>query len=430
MSSKKDSSDKDLIKYKSFSDICEEMLEGISSDSDKKSKIEENILDLFRGVVDYGFENPTPIQAKTIIPLHLGKDIIAQSQSGTGKTGAFTIGFLSRINPNKHVPQAIILATTRELAAQINSVCKNISKHMGIKTCLSIGGDYMSVTQNIREAKNSHVIIGTPGRVGNIISDGIKDKTLKIKHVKTFILDEADALLSDDFKDQIQKIIMELDKKAQICIFSATLDESTLEITDNFMNDPLTITLEEEELSLDIIKQFKVELEYENNKIPTLFDLYKKLTITQAVIFANTVNRAKYIHSKMEENDHQVGLIHGQMSCDERVDILKSFRKGEIRVIIATDVIARGIDVQQIGLVFNYDIPQDKTTYLHRIGRSGRYGKIGVAINFVVLKPESGKRKKPKRFDLDKLDDIRSHYKNQVDHLPNPDTINKILMGK
>lgn len=426
MSSNKDSSDKDIIKYKSFSDICEEMLERVPTNSDKKSKIEENIMNLFRGVVEYGFESPTPIQAKTIIPLHSGRDIIAQSQSGTGKTGAFTIGFLSRINPSKNVPQAIILATTRELATQINSVCKNISTFLGIKTCLSIGGDYMGVNKNIQDAKTSHVIIGTPGRMGNII----KDKGFKMKYVKTFILDEADALLSDDFVEQIQEIIMELDKSAQICVFSATLDEKTLKVTENFMSDPLTITLKKEELSLDIIKQFRVELEFENYKIPTLFDLYKKLTITQAVIFANTVNRAKYVHSKMEENGHEVGLIHGQMTCDERVDILRRFRKGEIRVIIATDVIARGIDVQQIGLVFNYDIPQDKVTYLHRIGRSGRYGKIGVAINFIVAKPDSGRKKKPKKMDIEKMEDITNHYNNQIEHLPNPEKINKILMGK
>ena len=284
----------------------------------------------------------------------------------------------------------------------------------------------MGVNKNIQDAKTSHVIIGTPGRMGNII----KDKGFKMKYVKTFILDEADALLSDDFVDQIQEIIMELDKSAQICVFSATLDEKTLKVTENFMSDPLTITLKKEELSLDIIKQFRVELEFENYKIPTLFDLYKKLTITQAVIFANTVNRAKYVHSKMEENGHEVGLIHGQMTCDERVDILRRFRKGEIRVIIATDVIARGIDVQQIGLVFNYDIPQDKVTYLHRIGRSGRYGKIGVAINFIVAKPDSGRKKKPKKMDIEKMEDITNHYNNQIEHLPNPEKINKILMGK
>jgi len=426
MTSNTDLSDKDIIKYKSFSDIYEEMLENIPSDSDKKSKIEETIMNLFKGVVDYGFENPTPIQAKTIMPLHLGRDIIAQSQSGTGKTGAFTIGFLSRINPAKHMPQAIILATTRELATQINSVCASISEHLKLKTCLSIGGEYMGVNKNIQEARTSHIIIGTPGRVGNIV----KDKSIKMKYVQTFILDEADALLSDDFVEQIHEIIMELDKSAQICVFSATLDEKTLKITENFMSDPLTITLKKEELNLDIISQFRVELEFENYKIPTLFDLYKKLTITQAVIFANTVNRAKYVHSKMEENGHEVGLIHGQMTCDERMDILRRFRVGEIRVIIATDVIARGIDVQQIGLVFNYDIPQDKITYLHRIGRSGRYGKKGVAINFIVSKSDSGRKKKPKKMDNEKMEDITNYYSNKIEHLPNPEKINKILMGK
>jgi len=415
------------LKYDSFNDICEDMLN--KEEINKDDKKEETILNLFRGVVSYGFDKPTPIQEKTIIPLYSGVDIIAQSQSGTGKTGAFTIGLLSRINLDNNFPQAIIVATTRELALQINSVCKNISQYMNVKTCLSIGGQYMNISENMKQVKNSHIIIGTPGRINNIINN----KGFSMDNIHTLILDEADALLENDFIDQIKSIIIKINKKAQICVFSATMDKNTLDVTKMFIQNPYIIKLKDEELSLDIIKQFKIELDHEKYKLDTLFDLYTKLTITQAVIFANTVNRACYIYERMKKDGHQVGLIHGKMTSEERVEILRKFRKGEIRVIIGTDVIARGIDVQQIGLVFNYDIPNDKKTYLHRIGRSGRYGKLGVAINFVVTNERnyrrSNKRNNRNQSDYDKIYDIQTHYKNEIVHLPNPDEINAILMG-
>lgn len=438
--------------YESFNDIYEKMLDDIStyresvrdgSGSEKSSdesddgleewisSREEDIRNLFEGVVEYGFDCPTPIQGKTIIPFFRGQDIIAQSQSGTGKTGAFVIGLLSRIETCNHFPQVILLATSRDLATQINSVCKKIAQFMGIKTCLTIGGDYMSVRQNVKEAKNSHIIIGTPGRVNNIISD----KAFDINKVKTFVLDEADALLSEDFVDQIKSIIGKLPGDAQMCVFSATIDNEALEVTKNFVSkEPLIIKLKEETLNLEVIKQFRINLKSEDIKIPTLFDLYSKLTISQAVIFANTVRRAEYVYNQMCEKGYTVGLIHGDIGYEERLETLKRFRKGELRAIIATDVIARGIDVQQIGLVFNYDIPQNRKVYLHRIGRSGRFGKIGVAINFAVSQYDRRDRgrKTNKRItpDNDKLKDIMSHYKNDITVMPSPNTINDILLGK
>lgn len=425
MSNNNKLSEEDLYKYKSFSDIFEQLFKNVPT-TDTGKKMEIVYQQLAQGICDHGFDNPTLIQARTIIPLSEGKDIIAQSQAGTGKTGAFAIGLLTRINAARNYPQAIVLATTRELASQINAVCKSIAVHMNITTCLSIGGDHMSVSKNIREAKRAHIIIGTPGRINNII----ESNSFQMKYVKSLILDEADALLSDDFVEQIEKVIRKLDEDAQICIFSATMDKTTLELAENFIKDPLTITLEDDQVNLKVIRQFNVEIKYENDKIDTLFDLYKRLTITQAVIFANAVSRAKYIYEQMTANGHIVGLIHGQMTSDERVNTLKKFRKGELRALVATDIIARGIDVQQIGLVFNYDIPSNKETYLHRIGRSGRYGKNGVAINFVVTRPDNSRNRKIKYTDYDKLDNITFHYKNQIDAMPNPDVINHILMGK
>ena len=416
--------------YETFDQIYDDMLETIVKKCTNEQVVKhcsDNLMKLFKGVAEYGFDIPTPIQAKTIFPIFSGKDIIAQSQSGTGKTGAFTIGFLTRINPAKLFPQIIILATTHELAIQIESVCNNISKHLGIKTCLSIGGENKSVGENIKQCKNSHVIIGTPGRVYNII----EERSFNTNNITTFILDEADALLHEDFIDQIRKIIMKLPSSTQMCVFSATFDKNTMTHTKKFMKDPFIITLEEEELSLDIIKQFKVELPLEQYKIDTLFDLYTKLSINQAVIFVNTVKRAVFVYNSMKKNGHQVGLIHGKMTYIERIDILKQFRTGELRAVIATNIISRGIDIQQIGIVFNYDIPQSRQDYLHRIGRSGRYGKIGVAINFVISENKQfRKQNKNLISDVDKLYDITSHYKNVINDLPLPDDINNILMGQ
>ena len=411
-----------IIKYESFDDIYEAILNHNTNISDKEKETFEQLL---KGIADYGFEQPTPIQSKSIVPLHTGKDLIAQSQSGTGKTGAFSIGLLSRINPIIKSPQGIVMATTRELATQINSVISKISKFMDVQTCLSIGGDYMSVGENIKQASVSHIIIGTPGRISNLIME----KAFNIKKIKTFILDEADALLNNDFIEQIRKIIINLSKKTQICVYSATFNNTTLEYTSKFLNNPVKIYLEEEKLSLDVIQQYKVCLENEKYKIPTLIDLYTKLSITQAVIFTNTVARAIYVHNALQMDGHEIGLLHGKMECQERLNILEDFRNGKVRVLIATDIIARGIDIQQIGLVFNYDIPKDKEIYLHRIGRSGRYGRIGIAINFIITY-ENNRRQYKYQTDVQKIEQITDYYKNMIDFLPDPEELNDILLGK
>jgi ATP-dependent RNA helicase len=254
-----------------------------------------------------------------------------------------------------------------------------------------------------------------------------------MKHIKALVLDEADALLGSDFRDQIKSILMKLEEDAQICIYSATIDNETLELAENFIEDPLIVTMNEDKLNLDLIQQFKIEMNCDDDKLPTLFDLYGQLTITQAVIFANSINRAKVIYDAMREEGFEVGLIHGHMSSEERVNTLASFRRAEFRVLLATDVIARGIDVQQIGLVFNYDLPKERKTYLHRIGRSGRFKKKGIAINFVVrYNDRRGRDRRNRRnniSDYEKLDNITSHYKNTIHHMPRPDKINEILMG-
>lgn len=339
--------------------------------------------ELLKGIFDYGFKTPSKIQNVAIKEIYDGNDVIAQSQSGTGKTGAFTIGSLSIINPEEKNPQILVLATTRDLATQICTVFTNISKYMGISVQLCIGGTKVKTNSNKDPYKNirtSHVLIGTPGRIHEYITL----KAFDPQKLKIFVLDEADALLKDDFIDQIKNIIVELDANTQIAIFSATYPKAVIEIANAFMSKPKQILLKRENLSLELIKQYKIYVKFDDYKYATLVDLYKNLLIGQCIIFVNSIKSADELTEKLEVDGYAVGKIHGTLDGIQRNEVLKNFRIGLIRVLIATDILSRGIDVEQIGIVINYDIPRDRAQYIHRIGRSGRYGKIGVAINFVT----------------------------------------------
>jgi superfamily II DNA/RNA helicase len=372
--------------------------------------------DLMKGIFDYGFQNPSRIQNLTIKHIYDGFDIIAQSQSGTGKTGAFSIGALSVVNPEEHFPQIIMVAPTRELASQIHFVISNISKHMNLKIFLAIGGTKIVSGQRdpYKHIRSSHIIIGTPGR----IIDYIERKAFNPQQVRMFVMDEADALLKDDFVEQIKQIYDTLDDICQMIIFSATYTEEILEIADSITEDPKKkILMKYEELSLDLIKQYKIDCMYENIKYSTLADLYTKLQIGQCIIFVNSVNTSNVLEKRLIDDGFGVSKIHGNLSSDERNAVLKNFRIGLTRVLIATDVLARGIDVEQIGIVINYDLPRDFAQYIHRIGRSGRFGKIGVAINFIT------------NHDKHHLRNIEEHYKIKIDDMPSPNTINNFLSG-
>jgi len=372
--------------------------------------------ELMKGIFDYGFKSPSNIQNLTIKNIYDGYDIIAQSQSGTGKTGAFTIGALSVIDTNQNYPQVIIVATTRDLATQIHYVISNISKHMKIKINLAIGGTRITDTNRdpYKHIRTSHVIIGTPGR----IFDYINRKAFDPKKLKMFVMDEADALLKDDFIEQIKSIYNELDESCQIVIFSATYTDNIISIAESITQDPKKkILMKYEELSLDLIKQYKVEVRYENIKYSTLADLYTKLQIGQCIIFVNSINNVNNLANRLIHDGFGVSKIHGELTTEERTAVLKDFRIGLSRVLIATDILSRGIDIEQIGIVINYDVPRDFASYIHRIGRSGRFGKIGVAINFITDN------------DHKQLYEIENHYKIKIDDMPSPDTINNLLSG-
>lgn len=357
--------------------------------------------ELLRGIYSYGFEKPSAIQQKGIKPLILGHDTIAQAQSGTGKTATFTVGLLQLIDTEVNQLQALVLAPTRELAQQIFRVISQIGEYMRIKCHACIGGTVVKEDIRILE-RGVHVVVGTPGRVFDMLSRN----HLSAQHLRVFVLDEADEMLSRGFKEQIQEIFRHLPGNVQCCLFSATMAPEILKLTEDFMRNPIRILVKKDELTLEGIKQYYIPIEKEEWKFPTLSDLYENLDITQAIIYCNTRKKVETLAQQMTDKDFVVSFMHGEMEQTQRELIMREFRSGSSRVLITTDLLARGIDVQQVSLVINYDMPTNYENYLHRIGRSGRFGRKGVAINFVTEQ------------DAQFLRDLEQHYSTQIEEMP------------
>ncbi|GAM21646.1 hypothetical protein SAMD00019534_048210 [Acytostelium subglobosum LB1] len=357
--------------------------------------------DLLRGIYSYGFEKPSAIQQRAIMPLASGLDIIAQAQSGTGKTATFTVGILSQIKISLQRCQALIIAPTRELAQQIQKVVIALGDYLNIKCYCCIGGTKLQ--DDIVNLQNGvHIVVGTPGRVYDVLQRGL----IKPDTIKMFVLDEADEMLSRGFKDQIYEIFRLLPPSIQVGLFSATMTEETLQITTKFMKDPVKILVKKDELTLEGIRQFYVNVGgQEKGKYDVLTDLYESLSITQAVIFCNTRRKVDWLTSRMTEDGFTVASTHGDQK--DRDGILSSFRSGICRVLITTDLLARGIDVQQVSLVINYDLPSNLENYIHRIGRSGRFGRKGVAINFILDDEQP------------KISELCRHYNTTIPEMPN-----------
>eukprot|EP00954_Amorphochlora_amoebiformis_P011752 918156-Amorphochlora_amoeboformis.AAC.1 len=397
-----------LAKSRAMSDTKESKKEGKEYfESSKNLKVVESFDgmglkdDLLRGIYAYGFEKPSAIQRRAIIPILKGRDVIAQSQSGTGKTTIFCVGILQSINARIKDLQALVLSPTRELAEQSCKVMMAFGDYMNARVHACIGGK--SVGDDMRTLQAGvHVVSGTPGRV----FDMIQRRALKTKNLKMLVIDEADEMLGRGFKEQLYDIYRYLPPKVQVVLVSATLPVEVLEMTTKFMQKPVRILVKRDELTLEGIKQFFVAVEKEEWKFDTLCDLYDTLTITQAVIFCNTKLKVDWLTQKMRDANFTVSSMHGDMPQKERDAIMKEFRNGKSRVLIATDVWGRGLDVQQVSLVINYDLPNSRELYIHRIGRSGRFGRKGVAINFV------------KNDDIRILRDIEQFYGTQIDEMP------------
>lgn len=359
--------------------------------------LNENLL---MGMYSFGYKNPTAIQKRFIIPFLQGRDLVAQASSGSGKTSAFCICLLQRCVATIRSPQALILSPTRELATQTQDLCNNIGHHMGVTAYACVGG--RSFADDARRLQGGvHIVSGTPGRV----FDMVKHKNLDPRGLKVLVLDEADEMLGKGFKGQIHDIYRII-PPLQVVLVSATLPADVLDMTVKFMTDPVSILVKRDEITVDSIQQYFIPVDEEKHKFETLLDLYEQLSASQSVIFCNTRAKVDLIARKMTKEKFSVTSMHGDMPQEERDQVMRKFRDGESRVLISTDLWSRGIDVEKISMVVNYDLPLNREAYIHRIGRSGRLGRVGIAITFVL------------RDQMRQLRDIEKFYGTRIEELP------------
>jgi len=358
---------------------------------------------ILRGIYSYGFERPSPIQKKAIKPIMMGRDVIAQAQSGTGKTAAFGIGALTRVNVQENSTQVIILSPTKELAKQTANVLKQIGSMMnGLKIQTMYGGSPYEEVNNFNDKNTPHVICGCPGR----IYDSMRRDKILSKKIKLVVLDEADEMLSNGFKEQVYNIFQHFNNDIQVGLFSATLPNNIYPIINKIMRNPVKICVKAEQLTLEGISQFYVAVDSDRQKYETLKHIYQYVSVSQCIIYCNSIKRVADLHDAMKEDDFPVCCIHSNMDKIERENSFKEFKNGKSRVLISSNITARGIDIQQVSVVINFDIPKDIHTYLHRIGRSGRWGRKGVGINFIT------------RRDIHKIKEIEAYYACEIKEMP------------
>ena len=361
-----------------------------------------------RGLYAFGFDTPSPIQQKAVGPMisknaeGIRKDIIAQAQSGTGKTGAFAVGVLQIVDPTKEATQALILAPTHELANQIKNVITSLGNFMKIRTQLLVGGTSVDDDKNKLEKDKPQIIVGTPGRV----HDMIRRKFLQTDKMEVLVLDEADEMLSFGFKDQMYKIFQLMPNNIQVGLFSATLPPELESLTSKFMRHPFKITVKAEQLTLQGIAQYFISVDGDDQKYGVLKDLFSTLNLSMTIIYCNSTRRVDDLTDALTEDKFPCKKIHGKMDAGERKTNHRDFRSGATRVLVTSDLFARGIDIQQVSIVINFDIPKCQHTYLHRIGRSGRWGRKGVAINFLT------------KYDGARLRHFEKYYDTQIVEMP------------
>jgi translation initiation factor 4A len=362
--------------------------------------LDSNIL---RGIFAYGFEKPSPIQQKAIKPLILGKDICAQAQSGTGKTATFTIGALSNVKTSLNSTQVLVLSPTKELTIQTAKVFESIGNMMvGLRVQKLYGGSVVEDGSSFSSKNTPHIICGCPGRVQDMMRRG----RIHSKDIKLVILDEADEMLSSGFKEQVYNIFQYFNNDIQVALFSATLPDTITPILTKIMRNPVRINVKREALTLEGIKQYYIAVDDDRQKYLTLKNLFSFLSVSQCIIYCNSVKRVSDLYEAMKEDEFPVCCIHSSMEKSAREAAFDDFRIGNSRVMISSNVTARGIDIQQVNIVINFDLPKCVHTYLHRIGRSGRWGRKGVGINFIT------------RRDLPLLKDIENHYVCKIEEMP------------
>ena len=365
--------------------------------------------DLLRGIMSHGFEKPSKIQEKAIMPMKEGRDIIAQAQSGTGKTGAFVIGALSKVDPTVKKVQVLILVHVHELARQISKVASSIGQAMKINVLCATGGPPVRDDIKALEA-GAQFVVGTPGRIYDLANRNALDRS----QIKVLIMDEADQMLEDLFYKQVMCILEKgFPVTTQVALFSATMPEQVVAVADKILRNPVRILIAPSSVRLEGIQNFYVPLDRPDYKVDCVLDLYKNLSITQAVIFCNKRQTVDMLGSEMLKYGFPVTCIHGELDKNERLNKMKEFLTGKTRVMISTDMLARGIDVQQVSLVINFDIPTVRESYIHRTGRAGRFGRKGTTINLILPEEESI------------VKDISEHY--GVSIVPLPEDLRNIL---
>ncbi len=358
---------------------------------------------LLRGIYSCGFEVPSDIQKKAIPHVLKQKDVIGQAQSGTGKTGAFTISAIQSVDLSKDTTQVIIIVPTHELVAQTCDVLRGLSQFMPeVRIKQLVGGT--SINDDIHELQNNppHIVVACTGR----LFDMIKRRAVGISDVNLCILDEADEMLSFGFKDQIYNIFQSLSPNVQIALFSATMPGPILQLTEKFMRDPVRIVVEPEKLNLEGIKQYYIKLYDDRTKYETFKDIFQRMTACQTIIYINSVSRVVDLYNAMIADGFSVCCIHSNMTKPERKEVILQFRAGTYRLMISSNLTARGVDIQQVNTVINFDIPRTPELYLHRIGRSGRWGRKGIAINFVT------------KHDIFSMKSIEKHFKIDIEEFP------------
>ncbi|KAG2331084.1 hypothetical protein Bca52824_002264 [Brassica carinata] len=333
--------------------------------------------ELLMGIYEKGFERPSPIQEESIPIALTGRDILARAKNGTGKTAAFCIPVLEKIDQDNNVIQAVIIVPTRELALQTSQVCKELGKHLKIQVMVTTGGtslkdDIMRLYQPV------HLLVGTPGRILDLTKKGV----CVLKDCSVLAMDEADKLLSQEFQPSVEHLISFLPENRQILMFSATFPVTVKYFKDRFLTNPYIINLMDE-LTLKGITQFYAFVE-ERQKIHCLNTLFSKLQINQSIIFCNSVNRVELLAKKITELGYSCFYIHAKMLQDHRNRVFHDFRNGACRNLVCTDLFTRGIDIQAVNVVINFDFPKTAETYLHRVGRSGRFGHLGLAVNLIT----------------------------------------------
>jgi len=333
--------------------------------------------ELLMGIFEKGFEKPSPIQEEAIPIILQNRNVLARAKNGTGKTAAYIIPCLEKTDTTKNHIQVMVLIPTRELALQTSAIVKEIGKHMGLKCMVTTGGT--SLKDDIMRLYNTvHMIVATPGRILDLASKNVAD----LSRCRTIILDEADKLLSPEFQPVLEQIINLCDKNHQICLFSATFPVTVKGFCQKFVPNPYSINLMDE-LTLRGITQFYAYVE-ERQKVHCLNTLFSKLEINQSIIFCNSVNRVELLAKKITELGYSCYYIHAKMQQANRNRVFHEFRQGATRHLVTSDLFTRGIDIQSVNVVINFDFPKNSETYLHRIGRSGRFGHLGLAVNLIT----------------------------------------------